>query len=174
MEKTDLSLLVKNVSEEGRFTGTATVYGQSDLVSDIFAHGAFADSLAAKSRLPLLWRHQEPIGTVHVSEDGDRLVADGSLVLETQLGRDAFALLKAGAVDGLSVGCLVDEWRYQGEQRVITRATLLEVSLTPVPALPAARVTAVKQMTERKREAEAAALYLLSAQIRLANARIPR
>lgn len=172
-EKKSLTMTVKELEAEGTFAGVASVYSVPDLAGDVIQPGAFAESIARKSRLPLLWLHEEPIGTIEVAETAEGLEAIGQIVLETSLGKDAYALLRHGAVDGLSVGFLIDSWRWDGDVRVIEKATLLEVSLTPVPAQPAARITEVKEFSAESRpDMTPAALQVLSAQIRLIRSRI--
>lgn len=69
----------------------------------------FAASLAAKphNKVRMLWQHNrdEPIGVwTKFEEDDFGLKAEGKLILETARGREAYALLKAGALDSLSIG----------------------------------------------------------------------
>ncbi|GIU78812.1 MAG: primosomal replication protein N [Bryobacteraceae bacterium] len=173
IEKKSLTLTVRELEAEGTFAGVASVYSAPDLTGDVIQPGAFRDSIARKSRLPLLWMHDQPIGTIDVQETAEGIEAIGQIVLETTLGKDAYALMKAGAVDGLSVGFMIDSWRWDGANRVIEKATLLEVSLTPVPAQPAARITEVKEFSAESRpDMTPATLQVLSAQIRLIRARI--
>jgi HK97 family phage prohead protease len=171
-EKKSLTLQVKELETEGTFAGVASVYSVPDLAGDVIQPGAFAESIARRSRLPLLWLHEEPIGVIDVAETAEGIEAIGQIVLETTLGKDAYALLRHGAVDGLSVGFLIDSWRWDGDVRVIEKATLLEVSLTPVPAQPAARVVEVKEFAETQPDFLAEKLAMLSAQVRLIRARI--
>ena len=55
----------------------------------------------------MLWQHDptKPIGVWdEVREDGRGLYVKGRLLLDVQTGREAQALLVAGAIDGLSIG----------------------------------------------------------------------
>ena len=65
-------------------------------------------------------------------------------VLElTPQGRMAAALVRAGAVDGLSIGFRAVKARGDegGRLRVLTEVELWEVSLVTFPMLPSARLT---------------------------------
>lgn len=100
--------------------------------------------------LPMLWRHSEVIGswsrTLDVRDDGVYAVGK---VSDTSLGRDVKTLLADEATGGASIGFRPLDSRT--EQRdgtaveVITRAELLEISLTPLPAYAGAHVTAVRE-----------------------------
>ena len=97
------------VSGEGEFEGYASLFGLPDLGRDLVEPGAFADSLARRGAagIRMLWQHDpgEPIGTwLSVREDGRGLFVRGRLALATARGREVHALLRAKAVDGLSVG----------------------------------------------------------------------
>ena len=69
----------------------------------------------------------------------------GRLVTETAKGAEALALLKAGAVTGLSIGfrALASE-RGPNGGRVLTAIDLVEISLVTLPAASRARVTSVR------------------------------
>lgn len=152
METRDLELKFQPVSP-GVFEGYASIFGEPpDAVGDVMAPGAFAASLAefrAAGRAPLmLWQHDttEPIGRwLELEEDARGLRVKGGLVLETARGREAHALMKAGAVDGLSIGFRTREaGRRSGGGRIIRRVELFEISLVSIPAATAARVASVK------------------------------
>lgn len=137
----------------GSFSGYASVFGGApDDVGDVVAPGAFRRSLAehkaAGTRPLLLWQHDpdQPIGVwTGIVEDGRGLKVSGRLVLETARGREAHALLKAGALDGLSIGYRVRSAdRRPGGVRVLRDVELVEISLVSLPAAAAARVTNVK------------------------------
>ena len=55
----------------------------------------------------LLWQHDQtrPIGIWHeIYEDEYGLFVKGQLLLELHQAKEAYALLKAGVIDGLSIG----------------------------------------------------------------------
>jgi len=139
-------------AEEGIFSGYGTLFDVPDLDNDVIAPGAFSDSLKrrkARGEGPkLLWQHDptQPIGIwTEIVEDARGLKMTGRLALDTQRGAEAFALLKLGALDGLSLGftILQAERDAQGRRR-ITSAELHECSPVTFPCQPAARIDAVK------------------------------
>jgi len=152
MERKSFSLEVKEVDSQGIFAGTANVYNIKDLAGDIVMPGTFAESIASKSRLPLLYEHQDAIGIIDVSETDKGVECVGQIALETSLGKDVYALMKMGAITGLSIGFLPLEWKWEGDTRIISKGTLLEVSAVAVPANQLARISEVKAADEAKKE----------------------
>jgi HK97 family phage prohead protease len=136
------------------FEGYGSVFGVEDSYGEIVAAGAFADSLkdlASKSRVvPVLWQHRsdQPIGTyLEITEDDHGLFVKGQLLIgDVGQAREAHALLKAGAVTGLSIGYWVRESSFDEKTNVRTliKLDLVEVSLVTFPANDDARVEAVK------------------------------
>ncbi len=149
----DFDLSVKAVSDDGLFSGYGSVFGVVDSYKEVVAPGAFAESLAAiKSKgrpVPVLWQHRsgEPIGIYSsLSEDGHGLKVDGQLILDVSRAKEAHALMKAGAVSGLSIGYYVREDSFDEKERVrvLKKLDLVEVSLVTFPANDDARVDAIK------------------------------
>lgn len=132
---------------DGRIEGYASLFGLTDQGGDEVAPGAFARSLARPGRrVKLLWQHDpsRPIGVWEtLSEDANGLWVSGRLLAEVQAGAEAAALLKAGAVDGLSIGyrAVRAEKTPQGGRRLV-EVDLWEVSLVTFPMLPEARAAA--------------------------------
>lgn len=139
-------------SEAGTFEGYASIFGNVDLGGDVVAKGAFRKSIKAqKGKVPLFWRHDQPIGTADVEEDEKGLHTLGfPLVQDVQLAREGMALVKAGAVRAMSIGYVATDAPRDGKTgiRTIKTADLLEVSLVPFGMNPAATVTAVKALRE--------------------------
>src|SRR2546426_564387 len=69
---------------------------------------AVALELKAAGPMPaMLWQHDadEPIGVwTEMAEDAKGLRVKGQLCLDTARGKEAYALLKMGALNGLSIG----------------------------------------------------------------------
>jgi HK97 family phage prohead protease len=151
----DVGFQVKALSDDGMIEGYGSVFGVRDSYSDIVAVGAFKASLAAHKAagtMPaLLWQHRsdEPIGVwTSMVEDQKGLAVVGQLAMDTTRGREAHALLKMRAINGLSIGFYSKEWKYDTENdvRTLTEVDLWETSLVTFPANTAARVTAVKSI----------------------------
>lgn len=157
--KHTLSKLILDINEsksetsKGLISGYASVFGVLDEQGDRVIHGAFKNSLSQlkeKNRWPkMLWQHnpQEPIGQwTKIIEDEKGLYVEGSLLLDIQRGREAYALLKENVIDGLSIGYRVLEAHKSevSNERLLTQVDLLEVSLVTFAANEKAIITNVK------------------------------
>lgn len=135
---------------DATITGYASLFGETDQGGDVVLQGAYASSLqrleGAGSRVKLLWQHDpgQPIGVWdEVFEDERGLFVKGRLLTETQQGREAAALIEAGAIDGLSIGYrTVKADRDAKGRRLLAELELWEVSLVTFPMLPEARIGA--------------------------------
>lgn len=146
-----VQLDVKSVGDDGMFSGYASLFGVTDLGRDIVSRGAFTKSLAQRpaSRVKMLREHDqtEPIGVWNeIVEDTKGLRVSGRLVLDTIKGRETHALLKAGALDGLSIGYRTKSARFDKVKgiRMLDAVELHEISVVTFPMLPSATVEAVK------------------------------
>lgn len=148
----DVPFEVKEVAEDGTFTGYGSVFGVKDSYDEIVVPGAFSESI--EQRKPaLLWQHRsgEPIGVYEeVREDSVGLHLTGKLALKTARGAEAYELLKMNALSGLSIGFVTREDSFDQKTgiRTLKKVDLWEVSLVTFPANDAARITGVKGISE--------------------------
>lgn len=144
------ALEIKSIDSTGRFAGYASVFDVVDNQRDVMQRGAFSKTLArGVANVKLLWQHQqsEPIGVFDkMFEDVHGLYVEGRLLLEVARAREAYALLKAGVLTGLSIGYSPVRYRIDDETgvRQLAEVDLWEVSLVTFPANAAANVTVVK------------------------------
>ncbi|MDR7125384.1 HK97 family phage prohead protease [Pseudotabrizicola sp. 4114] len=130
--------------------GYASLFGIKDQGGDVVVAGAYGASLkrlAAKgAKVKMLWQHDpaQPIGVWdEVREDAHGLWVKGRILTEVDRGREAAALLAAGAIDGLSIGYRTVKAERNGKgQRLLSELELWEVSLVTFPMLSEARVQA--------------------------------
>lgn len=146
---------IKTISETGAFTGYASVFGNEDLWGDIVIAGAFSKSIAEK-KPAMLWQHNsdEPIGiwTV-IKEDEKGLYVEGQLLIDgVAKAKEAYELLAAKAISGLSIGYRAVSWEWRkkddsnDEVRLLKEIDLWEISLVTFPANTEARVGDVKDL----------------------------
>lgn len=156
-EVRSFALQIKAAGDDGTVEGYGSVFGVRDNYDDVIAKGAFIQSLkdhkAAGTMPAMLWQHDadKPIGVwTEMVEDEKGLRIKGQLAMETVKGKEAHALLKMGALNGLSIGFMSKEWAYDRdtEVRTLTAIDLWEVSLVTFPANEKARVTNVKSADE--------------------------
>ena len=137
------------IQKTGAFDGLASIFNIVDADKDVMAPAAFDETLNEKKTYPLLWQHSvlEPIGIAEPKPAPTGLATKGEFIMEVQRAREAYALAKAGAVTGLSVGfeILDDEPNDKGG-RFIKKARLWEISLAVFPACPGAGITDIKQI----------------------------
>jgi HK97 family phage prohead protease len=154
-EYLDVSFEIKEVAEDGTFTGYASTFGNVDSDRDVIAQGAFTKSLKRKKpkQVKLLWQHdrRQPIGVwEEITEDNRGLKVKGRLVLDVNQAREAYALMKAGAIDAMSIGFAIPRDGYEIDEkkrvRVIKEADLWEISVVTFPANPKATISRVKSV----------------------------
>jgi HK97 family phage prohead protease len=142
---------IKAVAEDGTFTGYASLFGVTDLGGDSVQPGAFTKSLKAKpaAKVKMLRGHDssEPIGVwTSIEEDLRGLKATGRLILQTVKGQETYALMKAGALDGLSIGYRTKKETFDRTKKVrmLNELELHEISIVTFPMLPTATISRVK------------------------------
>ncbi len=145
--------LKREPDDHGVVEGYASVFNVVDAGRDRVSPGAFRDSLS--NRMPkMLWQHnpEEPIGVWdEVREDEKGLLVRGRLSKDVTKGREAMALLRMGAIDGLSIGYKTIEADGEGAGvRNLTKVALYEVSFVTIPMLPDAIVTGIKGVTTER------------------------
>ncbi|MGV8955983.1 MAG: HK97 family phage prohead protease [Cypionkella sp.] len=148
-------------------SGYASLFGRVDQGGDVVQKGAYTASLqrlsARSGAVKMLWQHDpaQPIGVWdEVREDGTGLWVKGRILTEVAKGREAAALLSAGAIDGLSIGYRTVKSERNGKgQRLLSELELWEVSLVTFPMLPEARVSAKGTTPEAEIWREVAALF---------------
>lgn len=132
-------------------SGYASIFGEADMNGDIVMRGAFADCLRRKRPQQIKFLHQhaseEPIGVWReIRENARGLFVRGEIVLDLERGRDAFALIEAGALDGLSIGFRAVKSRRSdgGLRRRLLAVDLWEISIVTFPMAPGARILSAK------------------------------
>lgn len=144
-------LETKAVFEDGTFEGYASLFDAEDMGRDVVVRGAFAESLGAKgaSGIKMLFQHDpaEPIGVwEEIREDARGLYVRGRLMTAVGKAREVLSLMRAGALDGLSIGFKAQKTQRDARSGVrrILKLDLWEISVVTFPMLPQARVAAVK------------------------------
>jgi HK97 family phage prohead protease len=150
-EKKFQLLDLKEVSEEGVFEGYASKFGDRDQGGDTVMKGAFKNSLSQRKAkgVKMLWQHDpsHPIGVWdEVKEDATGLFVRGRLLTTVQKAKETYELMKAGVIDGLSIGYrTIKSLRDDATGfRQLKEVDLWEISLVTFPMLTSATVTSVK------------------------------
>ena len=142
------------MAEDGTFAGYASLFGKADLGRDMVMPGAFAASLRTRGAagVKMLYQHDpnQPIGVwEEIREDGRGLFVKGRLTAGVARAREVLSLMRAGALDGLSIGYRTVRGRTDRKTgiRQLIEIDLWEISVVTFPMLPEARVEAVKGHT---------------------------
>lgn len=135
----------------GMFSGYASLFGKVDLSKDAVEPGAFRRSLKNRPAhsVRMLFQHDpnQPIGRwLEIREDARGLFVRGQLTPGVAKSQELLKLMRAGAIDGLSIGFRTVRARKNAATgvRQIFEADLWEISVVTFPMLPEARVARVK------------------------------
>ncbi len=141
----------KSINQDGSFEGYASLFGQKDMGGDIVAKGAFAASLEKRGAggIRMLFQHDpsEPIGVWRkIIEDARGLFVRGQLLPQVAKSREILALMREGALDGLSIGFRTVRGKSdrKNSTRQLLEVDLWEISIVTFPMLPQARISSVK------------------------------
>ncbi len=144
------------LSQDGVIEGYASLFGEIDQARDMVMPGAFTQTLRQRGlrRIPMLFQHDpgEPVGIwLELREDFRGLWARGKLIPDVARGRELLALLRSGAIDGLSIGYRTVRGRVDPKTRVrkLHQVDLWEISIVTFPLLAGARIDAVKASPRR-------------------------
>ena len=135
--------------------GYAAVFGNLDLGADVIHPGAFSKTLAERgNRVVFLWQHDtaEPLGKLLELREDARGLFFKAVISDTARGRDALALLRDGAISGMSIGYDAIQGGVDFSKtadgvtiRNLRELRLWEISLVSLPMNEAAGVTALKE-----------------------------
>ena len=143
---------IKAKGNRGFFKGLASTY-ELDEGGDRVIAGAFFEDLPKFMENPvLLFSHQldKPIGSWKMLEEQEKgLYGEAEINLNTQLGKDVYALINDGDLKGLSIG-------YQTKQsdvdkvtgvRLLIKVRLWEISVVAIPMNQSAWIAGTKIFT---------------------------
>lgn len=160
-ERKFAALRVDAIAADGSFSGYASLFGEVDLGRDVVERGAFAASLARRGAtgVRMLYQHDpaQPIGVwEELREDARGLFARGRIAGGSAKAREVLALMREGALDGLSIGFKTVRARNDGAGGVrrILEADLWEISVVTFPMQPGARIGQVKRALPTTRQLE--------------------
>jgi len=135
---------------DDEFEGYASLFGVPDGAGDIVAPGAFAASLRRRppAKVRMLYQHSalEPLGVwLAIREDAKGLYVRGRLVLDVVRAREVRALIREGALNGLSIGFRTVRARRDAKTglRTLSEIELWEISVVTFPLLADSKVTAI-------------------------------
>lgn len=135
-------------ASKGTFSGYASVFGGVDSYGDTILPGAYKKTIKNRDRaIQLRWNHYGPVigKWLEISEDSHGLLVKGELTPGHSTAEDAYALLKHGAVSGMSIGYRPVQIRELGDgKRELKEIELVEISIVESPADANAKIANVK------------------------------
>jgi HK97 family phage prohead protease len=136
----------------GVFSGYASVFNGVDSYGDTIAPGAYLKTIGQRERpIQMRWNHYGPVigKWLAMREDEKGLFVEGELTPGHSVAQDAYALLKHGAINGLSIGYrpVVSE-KTGDETRLLKQIDLVEISIVETPADASALIGDVKSALE--------------------------
>jgi HK97 family phage prohead protease len=115
---------------------------------DTVAPGAVAQSRRRRgpAQVRMLYQHfsHAPIGVwEEIAEDARGLYVRGRLTSDIEQARDVAALLRDGALNGLSIGFRTQRAQRKAAGRLLQQVELWEISVVTFPLLAGSTVTAI-------------------------------
>ena len=135
----------------GLFEGYAATFGNIDVFGDTILPGAFTETIENRDRsVKMFYEHDRKmvIGKwLDMKEDDVGLYVWGELTPGNSNAQNAYASMKHGAIDGLSIGfnpAPGGKKDIAGGGRVLSKINLVEISPTALEADLSARVSLIK------------------------------
>lgn len=133
----------------GFFSGYASTFNGVDSYGDMILPGAYSATLENRQRpVQMRWNHYGPVigKYTKMQEDAHGLYVEGELTPGHSVANDAHALMKHGAVNGLSIGYRIPSGGSEedGKLRKLKKIDLIEISVVEEPADLGARIGNVK------------------------------
>src|SRR5690554_749235 len=136
--------------EEGIFSGYVVTWNTVDSHNTSFQRGSFKKTISERAgKVKLLWNHDfegMPLGSIlELREDDKGLFFRAQLALGTERGKEAYELLKVGAINTMSFGFkILKDAGFKNGVRQITEVQLMEISPVNFESNPTATVDQVR------------------------------
>ena len=146
-------MTIKSVAPDGSFAGSLAVYNNIDLGGDLIEPGAFTKTIKEHGdQVPLLWQHdpKTPIGMLTLVDGPEALSVKGQLLMDLPAAKNAYLLIKAKIVKGLSIGFDPVKDAVDEGVRRLKEIRLWEGSIVTFPMNEMAQISSVKARREAK------------------------
>lgn len=137
----------KDIGDDWEVSGYPSTFNNIDRGEDIVFPGAYARTLASKSKVRFLWSHSPmmPLGVPKRLLEDKRGLFGTFRISKTRLGEETHQLVKDGAVDSFSIGFIANDYSINKQGiRELKSVSLIEVSLVAVPMNDSAIITDFK------------------------------
>lgn len=159
MKEKEIAIKSLEETESGAtFEGWLSTYGNTDRDGDVIIKGAFAQSVARKSTVPLCFNHDrnKVIGKLELTDDDKGLHVLGTLNVKDGFAENIQSLLALGALDSMSVGMRIKDYEPIDPKQpyggwMIKQADVYEGSIVTIPANELALIESSKEITDKER-----------------------
>jgi len=130
MEYKSFDFEIKEIDEEGKFSGYASTFGNVDLVGDIVQKGAFLKTLQkGADSVFMFWQHDSSVIVgeyTKLLEDEKGLFFEGQLFIkDIRQATEAHFLMRKGLIKSVSIGFRLEEKTYdQSNNRLLKQIDL--------------------------------------------------
>jgi HK97 family phage prohead protease len=154
---------LKDLDDKGHFTGYGSIFDNVDLGGDIVVGPQpFKRFKYTKDKqIRILYQHDtwQPVGKSPIEQEAKGLwLSDAQLVMEMPAAPAAYAGMKSGLLDGLSIGFDIlpkgSEWDDETRTRKLFKLELWEVSIVTFGMNPLAKIQSVKAAMNIKTKRE--------------------
>lgn len=155
--ETKLATLEVKIADESdeylTIMGYGSVFGNVDGGGDVVMPGAFKECIASGRKPKMLWQHDpsQPIGAWdEMVEDENGLRMKGRVYKGSGKGEEIAGLIKMGAIEGLSIGYMTQEYEMDADEgvRKLTKLDLWETSVVTFPMNSMAGIYSAKSADE--------------------------
>lgn len=136
-----------------KFEGYASVFDGLDSYGDTIKAGAYKNTLVDRERpIQLRFNHYGPVigKFTEIYEDEKGLYVVGELTKGHSVAEDTAALLRHGAISGMSIGFILKDSDQDGVRRILKEIDLMEISIVESPADNNAHISSIKSATKFK------------------------
>lgn len=140
---------LKLFGDDMTFEGYASVFGGTDAYGDTIDPKAYEETLKGDRERPIRmrWNHYGPVigKWLEMRTDDIGLYVRGQLTPGHSVATDAYASMKHGAIDGMSIGYIPKQFEMLGDgRRMLKQIDLIEISVVEEPADLGAKISSVK------------------------------
>jgi HK97 family phage prohead protease len=147
------SLELKFTNDAMAFAGYASVFGEVDSYGDTIDPSAYKSTLIDRARpIRMRWNHYGPVigKWKQIKTDSKGLYVEGELTPGHSVASDVYALMKHGAIDGMSIGYIPTKSEPISEdRRLLKEIELIEISIVEEPADLGAKINDVKTALDK-------------------------
>lgn len=144
----ELEINLSDDKKTGIIKGYASVYDNLNCFGYYISKGAYASVLKDNHSAPKMFFNHDSMGVpvgrwTALKEDKKGLYVEGELTLGVSAAKDIYEALKAGTIDGLSVGIRIGDYEEDdaGNWKVLSIERLYEISICSFPADGKARIS---------------------------------